>query len=91
MPRTTNVNHVQIVLFDHASEVRIDKVQPGSGSPVTQQPGFDVFEFQRLFEERIIVEVNLSHRQVVGRTPVSIHYLQFAYREDIGHSVAPIG
>ena len=50
VPGTGNVNRIEIVLLDHAIEMHVDQVETGSGAPMPEQPGFDVLEFQRLFQ-----------------------------------------
>jgi hypothetical protein len=39
---------------------------------MAQEPRLDVLLGQRLFEERIVVKINLSHRQVVGGPPIGV-------------------
>src|SRR5205085_9347494 len=46
-------------------------------APVTEQSGLDVFKFERLAQQRIVVEVNLSDREIVCRAPVSVDPLKF--------------
>jgi hypothetical protein len=43
MARTTDENHVEILSLDHAVEVNIDEVEPRGGTPMSQEPGLDVF------------------------------------------------
>jgi len=40
---------------------------------VAQQHVLHVRQLQRPFEQRIVIEVDLAHRQIVGGAPVSIH------------------
>ena len=42
MPRTHDVDGVEVALLDHAIGMRMDEVQAGSRAPMTQQPGLDV-------------------------------------------------
>src|SRR6266542_4273240 len=60
-----NIDHVQVILIDHAVEVNINEIESGSRSPMPQQTGLDVFEFKRLAQQRIGVEVNLSDRKII--------------------------
>jgi len=39
-----DVEHVQVVCLDDAVEVDVDEVQAGRRAPMSEQPGFDVFE-----------------------------------------------
>src|SRR5215831_490214 len=40
--RSGQKDHVQIVLFDKAVQMDVDERQPGTGTPVSQKPIFDV-------------------------------------------------
>ena len=63
----------RVVFLDDAVQVDVDEVEAGCGAPVAEQPGLDVLRFQRLLQERIVVEVDLPDRQIVGRAPVRVH------------------
>src|SRR6266571_5966189 len=76
MPWTADVNDVEVIHFDDAIKVHVDEVQPWSRAPVSQQTRLDVLEFQRLTQQRIGVEVNLSDREIIRSAPVSIHLAQ---------------
>ena len=76
MPRTADVNDVEVIHLDDAIKVHVDEVQPWSRTPVSQQTRLDVLEFQRLTQQRIGVEVNLSDREIIRSAPVSIHLAQ---------------
>jgi hypothetical protein len=54
------VNDVQIVFPDQPVEMNVDKIQPGSCAPMTEQTRLDMFEFQRFLEQRIRIEINLA-------------------------------
>src|SRR6185295_2431606 len=73
MTRPGDVDHVEVTLFDHAVEVHVDEILPGRRAPVAEQSRLDVFVLQRPPEQRVIQEVNLADRQVVGGSPVSVH------------------
>ena len=76
VPGPGHVDHVEVILLDDAVQMSIDEVQAGCGSPVAKQARLHVFELQRRPEKRIVVEINLSYRQIVCRTPVSIQFAQ---------------
>src|SRR3989442_15964586 len=76
MPRTADVNDVEVIHSDDAIKVHVDEVHPWSRTPVSQQTRLDVLEFQRLTQQRIGVEVNLSDREIIRSAPVSIHLAQ---------------
>ena len=71
-----DVDHVQVVLLDDPVQVDVDEVQPRRGAPVAQQPRLDVLGLQRLLQQRVVVEVDLADRQIVGRPPVGVHLAQ---------------
>ena len=62
MPWAGNVNHVEIVLFNDAIQMDIQKIEPWSCPPMAQQPGFDMFQCQRFFEQRIVIQIDLTDR-----------------------------
>ena len=62
MPRARDVNHVQVARLDDPIEMSIDKIQARRGSPMTQQTRLDVLFAERFFQQRIVIEINLSHR-----------------------------
>ena len=49
MPRTGDIQHVQIVRFDQSIKMDIEKVQARSRAPMPQQPRFEVSERERNF------------------------------------------
>src|SRR5512135_228537 len=61
---------IEVMSLDHAVKVHVDEVEPRCGAPVSQQPGFYVLQLQGLLEQRIVIEIDLSDRKVVCRTPV---------------------
>ena len=77
VPRTHHVHHVQVPRRDRAVQVGIDEVQPGGCSPVAEQPGLDVLGQQRLPQQRVVHQVDLTHRQVVRRAPPGIDVGEF--------------
>jgi hypothetical protein len=72
MPGAGDVEHVKVVLLDQPVQVNVDEVQAWGGSPVPQESRLDVLLGQRLLQERIVVEIDLTDRQVVCGSPVGI-------------------
>jgi hypothetical protein len=62
MPGAGDVDHVEVVFLDDPVQVNVDEVQTRRRSPVAEQPGLDVFLCERLFEQWVIVEINLTER-----------------------------
>ena len=79
--RPANVDHVQVVLLDQPIAVDVNEVETGRGAPVAQQAGFDVLQAERFGQQRIVVEVNLPDRQIIGGPPVRVEFAQFVFRE----------
>jgi hypothetical protein len=74
MTRTRDVDHVQVVLGDQPVQVNINEIQAWRRSPVAEQPRLYVIQSQRLPQQRMVLEVNLSNRQVIGGAPPRVHF-----------------
>src|SRR5215469_1839226 len=85
MARARYVDDVQAILLNEAVEVHIDEIQTGSSTEVPEQAWLDVLFAQRFAQERILVEINLSHRQVVGGSPIRIHLAKFFGAKSFGY------
>ncbi len=72
-----NIEHVQVIFLDDAVQMHIDEVLARRRAPVADHQGLDVSERQRLAQQRVVVQVDLSDRQIVGSAPVGIHQAQF--------------
>jgi hypothetical protein len=70
--RPGDEDRVEPPRVDGAVHVRVDEVQPRRGAPVAQQARLDVRQRQRLAQQRVVHEVDLAHRQVVGRAPPGV-------------------
>jgi len=71
-----DIDHVEVVLLDDPVQMYVDEVLPGGRAPVPQQHVLDVRQGQRPLQQRIVIEINLSDRQIVGGAPVSVHLVQ---------------
>ena len=74
--RPGDVDHAEVMLLDDAVQVRVDEVQPGCRAPVTEQARLDVLARERLLQQRIVIQVDLPDRQIVGSAPVGVHLVQ---------------
>jgi len=63
---------VRAVPANDAVQVRVDEVQPGRRPPVAEQTRLDVVAREWLVQERVVAEVDLADREVVGGAPVRI-------------------
>ena len=75
--RPGDVDHIEVSLLDSPVEMDVDEVEAGGGAPMAEQPGLDMLQFERLSKQGIREQVDLSHRQVVGRTPVRVQLVDF--------------
>ena len=69
----SNIDHVEILLLDDTVQMHVDEVQPRRRAPVTEQARLDVRARQRLLQQGIVVEVNLSDGQVIGCAPIGVN------------------
>jgi hypothetical protein len=81
MTGTDDIDHVQIVVPDQPIEVHVDEVEPGRGAPMAEQTRLDVLELQGNFEQRVILQIDLADREVVGGAPIGVHFRQQVGRE----------
>ena len=51
--RSGDVDDVQIVLLDQAIEMDVNEIQSRRRAPMAEQSWLDMFEFQRLAQQRI--------------------------------------
>jgi hypothetical protein len=61
---------------------------------VAQQPRLDVLGSERLAQERVVQQVNLADREVVGGAPVRIDVLDVLLSQSVPHvdtSIATAG
>ena len=59
--RADDIDHVQAVLLDQPVQVHIQQVQARCRAPMAQQARLDVFDLQRRFEQRVGLQVDLTH------------------------------
>ena len=78
---TGDVEHVQVILLDDPVQMHIDEVLARRCAPVSDHQRLHVREFQRTFQQWIVVEINLADRQIVGGAPISVHFLEQIRRE----------
>ena len=80
-----DIEHVQVVLFDHPVQMHIDEILAGRGAPVPNHHGLHVRQLQRLLQQGVVIEIHLADRQIVGGPPVRIHLLEQLSRNRAGH------
>jgi len=74
--RSGDVKHVQLELLDDPVQMHINEVLAWCRAPVTHDQRLHVRQLERHLQERVVVEIDLSHGQVVGGPPVGVHLPQ---------------
>ena len=74
--RANDEQHVQLMRFDQPVQVHVDHVQARRGAPVPEQAPLDVLQLKRRLKQRVVLQVNLPHRKVVGSAPPGVHLVQ---------------
>ena len=81
--RPGDVDHVQVVFLDDAVQMDVDEVQPRRRAPVAEQARLDVRQRQAALQQRIVVEIDLADREIIGRPPIGVHLSQHVGAEAI--------
>ncbi len=74
--RPAHVHGVEIPLHDGSVEVGIDEVETRGRPPVAEETGLDVLRPQRLRQQRVVQQVDLPHREVIGRPPPGVERVE---------------
>ncbi len=82
--RAGDVDRVEVALAYHAVQVRVDEVQARRRAPMAEQARLGVLDPQRLAQQRVLQQVDLAHRQVVGGAPVGVEQLQLGRSQRSG-------
>ena len=67
-----DIDHVQLMACDYPVQVGVDKVLARHRAPVAHQGALEVLGAQWLPQQRVVQQVELSGRQVVGGAPVGV-------------------
>ena len=67
-------------------EMGVDEVDARRSAPVAEQARLDVLGAERLAEQRVLVQVDLSDGQVIGRAPPGIDGAHLVGIREFGHS-----
>src|SRR5215469_2734276 len=73
VPGPGNKNGVQIVLLNEPVHVDVNEIESRCGSPMSQQARLGVLEFERLAQQRIVMQIYLADGKIVGGAPVAIN------------------
>src|SRR6266511_4273671 len=72
-----DVEHVERALPDRAVQVDVDQIQPRRRAEVAQQARLDLLCLERLVPQRVVEQIDLPDREVVGGSPVGVDPVQF--------------
>src|SRR5580704_18643833 len=81
MSGTGDVDHIEIVFLDQPIEVRVNEVEARRRAPMSEKAWLDVLLLERLTQQWIVEQVNLTDRQIVGGAPVSVDERAFGFRQ----------
>jgi hypothetical protein len=56
--------------------MRVDEVEARCRPPVAEKPRLDVLQFQRQLQERVVEQIDLTDREIVGGTPPCVDEFQ---------------
>jgi hypothetical protein len=73
MSRARNKEHIKAILLDESVHVNPSKRLAGIRSPMTQEPSFEMLQFERFGKKRIFTKVQHAQAKVHASTEVSIH------------------
>ena len=85
-PRTAmsgagNVDHIEIVFLDQPIEVRVGEVEARRRAPMPEEARLDVLLLERLTQQGIVEQIDLTDRQIIGGAPVSVDERAFGFRQ----------
>src|SRR2546427_6021899 len=64
------------MILNKPVQMNVNKTEARRSSPVAKQTWFDMFGPQRLLQQRISLQINLSNRQIISSAPITLHQLQ---------------
>ena len=79
-----DVEHIQVILVDHPVQMHVDEILAGCRAPMADDERLDVGQLQGSFQQRIVIEVDLSDRYIIRGAPVSIDPVEQFRRESAG-------
>jgi hypothetical protein len=77
VPGTTHEQRLDVAFGDHSGQVGMDEVETWTRAPVAEESGLDVLRPERLAEQGIVEQIDLTGREIVGRPPVGVEPGQF--------------
>jgi len=71
-----DIERIEVAVLDHAIHVGVQQVQSGRGAPVPEESRLDMLGQQRFPQQRVVQQIDLPDRQVVGGAPVSVDQVE---------------
>ena len=81
--RARHEDHVEVVALDDAIEMRPHEGEGRARAPVTEQAVLHVLGLQGLLEQRVVLEIDHAHGEIVARAPPGIDQAQLLAREGV--------
>src|SRR5262249_25561017 len=67
MPWSSQENRVEVVLLNKTVQMDVSEAQTRTGAPVAEQSILDLLSLQRFTQQRIVLQINHAHGQVIAR------------------------
>ena len=83
MAGTGDVDHVEIMQSDRPVQMDVDEILPRRRSPVSDHQRLDMRQRERLAQQRIRVEIDLTDREIVRGAPVGVKLPQFVRVQEL--------
>ena len=81
MPGAGDVDHIKIEFLDQPIEMRVNEVEARRRAPMPEKARLDVLLLERLTQQGVVEQVDLTDRQIVGGAPVSVDERAFGFRQ----------
>ena len=91
MSGTGDVDHIKIEFLDQPIEMRVNEVEARRRAPMPEKARLDVLLLERLTQQGVVEQVDLTDRQIVGRAPVSVDERSLFLRQYRRHVRAAFG
>ena len=65
-----NQKDSKVFVQNKTIELGVNEIYPGTGSPMAQQPAFDMGWLQRFFEQHIFLKIDLRGGQIIYQTQI---------------------
>ena len=84
VPGPCDEDRAEVARADLAVQVRVEEVEPGRRPEMAEQARLDVLRPERLAEQRVVEQVDLSDGEVVRRPPPGVDQPELVLAERLG-------